>query len=200
MDRTQETALYLALSAAVLWIVVRKMRDPDAPLIPAFTLPDWLPSPVMPSPTFASSATAAPAITPSTLAFLKAREGLRLTAYPDAAGYSIGYGHYLGASPTPAAITQAQADAYLAADARAAAIAVTKHVSAPINQRQFDALVSFAYNLGADALRSSTLLQKLNAGDIAGAANEFGRWVYVQGHVSDGLVTRRALEKSLFLS
>lgn len=200
MDRTHETALFIALSAAVLWIVVRKAQNPNAPLIPAFSLPDVF-GPLMPEPSFAQPAGAAlAAVGPSTLAFIKAREGLRLSPYPDAAGYSIGYGHYLGTKPVPSSITAAQAEQYLLADARSAAIAVTNGVRVPINQNQFDALVSFVYNIGADAFRNSTLLQKLNAGDISGAANEFGRWVYVQGHVSDGLVRRRALERELFLA
>jgi lysozyme len=198
MDRTQETALYIALSAAVVWIVIRKMQN--APLIPAFTLPNLIPGPIMPEPTFSQPQPAPLAVGPSTLAFLKAREGLRLSPYPDAAGYSIGYGHYLGTKPEPASITTAQAEAFLLADARAAAIAVVNGVRVPINQNQFDALVSFVYNLGASAFRNSTLLEKLNAGDFAGAANEFGRWIYVQGHVSDALTRRRALERDLFLS
>lgn len=198
MDRTRETMLYAALSAAVIWIVIRKMQN--APVIPAFSLPT-LPGLLMPEPTFPTAAPPASlSVAPSTLAFLKAREGLRLSPYPDAAGYSIGYGHYLGAKPEPSSITAAQAEAYLLADARAAAIAVTNGVRVPINQNQFDALVSFVYNLGASAFRNSALLEKLNAGDFSGAANEFGRWIYVQGHVSDGLVRRRALERDLFLS
>ena len=69
-----------------------------------------------------------------------------------------------------------------------------------LNQNQFDALVSFTYNLGAGALGSSTLLGKLNRGDFEGAADEFPKWNKAGGKVLNGLVKRRAAERSLFLS
>lgn len=59
--------------------------------------------------------------------------------------------------------------------------------------------MSFSFNLGTGALRTSNLLAKLNTGDILGAANEFDRWVYAGGQVLCGLVRRRAAEKALFL-
>ena len=61
------------------------------------------------------------------------------------------------------------------------------------------ALLSFAYNVGTRALRDSTLLRLLNGGDAKGAAEEFGKWVYASGHVLNGLVTRRKLERAVFL-
>ena len=89
-------------------------------------------------------------------------------------------------------VTQAKAEAYLKSD-------LTKYeqyVTVPINQNQFDALVSFTYNCGA--LKSSTLLKKLNSGDYTGAANEFPRWNKSNGRVLSGLVKRRAAEQKLF--
>jgi lysozyme len=68
----------------------------------------------------------------------------------------------------------------------------------PLKQHQFDALVSFAYNVGVGNLRSSTLLRKLNAGDYDGAALEFHRWNRSKGKVLPGLVRRRAAEALLF--
>ena len=68
----------------------------------------------------------------------------------------------------------------------------------PLKQHQFDALVSFAYNVGIGNLRASTLLRKLNAGDAAGAALEFHRWNRSRGKVLPGLVRRRAAEALLF--
>ncbi|WP_420285117.1 lysozyme, partial [Serratia liquefaciens] len=77
---------------------------------------------------------------------------------------------------------------------------VNQLVKVKITQGQFDALVSFAYNLGLRSLSTSTLLQKMNTGDKQGAANEFGRWVNAGGVKLNGLVMRRAAERELFLS
>jgi lysozyme len=78
--------------------------------------------------------------------------------------------------------------------------AVNSLVKVPINQDQFDALVSFAFNLGAESLKTSTLLKKLNARDFAGAAQEFQRWNKAAGRVLPGLTRRRASEALLFQS
>lgn len=78
--------------------------------------------------------------------------------------------------------------------------AVNRYVTVPLNQNQFDALVDFAYNAGAQNLRSSTLLKKLNSGDYAGAALEFGKWIYGAGKKLGGLVIRREAERKLFVS
>lgn len=79
--------------------------------------------------------------------------------------------------------------------------AVTRLVTVEINQNQFDALTSFAYNCGIGALQGSTLLRKLNAGDYEGAAAEFGKWVNSNGVKNvPGLVRRRREESALFLS
>lgn len=75
---------------------------------------------------------------------------------------------------------------------------VRKAVTVPVTQEQFDALVSFTFNVGGGALRSSTLLRKLNAGDCWGAGAEFPRWNKARGRVLPGLVKRRAAERSMF--
>lgn len=72
-------------------------------------------------------------------------------------------------------------------------------VKVSINQNQFDALADFCYNLGWPALRGSTLLRKLNAGDYVGAKAEFGKWVNAGGKPAAGLIKRRAKEAALFL-
>jgi len=77
---------------------------------------------------------------------------------------------------------------------------VNNLVTVSVNQDQFDALVSFAFNVGAENLKTSTLLKKLNARDFAGAAQEFHRWNKAKGRVLPGLVRRRACEALLFLS
>ena len=78
--------------------------------------------------------------------------------------------------------------------------AVTQAVKVPINQNQFDALVSFAYNVGVGALKQSTALRKLNAGDYAGAADALTMWTKCNGKVLAGLVRRRKEERALFLT
>lgn len=77
--------------------------------------------------------------------------------------------------------------------------AVNKLVKAVINQNQFDALVSFVYNVGAAAFEQSTLLKVLNAGDYEGAAQQFLRWNKAGGKVVEGLTNRRKDEMALFM-
>jgi hypothetical protein len=76
--------------------------------------------------------------------------------------------------------------------------AVERLVKVPLNQNQFDALVSFAYNCGEGNLGKSTLLRRLNAGDYKGAAAQFAAWNKGGGQVLKGLVRRRAAEAALF--
>lgn len=137
------------------------------------------------------------------LSILKRFEGLRLVAYRDAVGvWTIGYGH-TSAAGAPAVyagltITAQRAEDILVADLRSYEAAVIANVKVPLNQNQYDALVSFTYNVGPGALKSSTLLKKLNAGDYAGAAAEFAKWNKGGGKVLAGLVSRRAAEAELF--
>lgn len=132
---------------------------------------------------------------------IKSFEGLRLTAYRDAAGVlTIGYGHTGSDVAAGATITAARAEELLRADLAGAEAAVTSAVQVPVTQGQFDALVSLVYNIGAGAFAASTLLRKLNSGDYAGAAQEFDRWIYAGGSVLGGLVSRRNAEQQLFLA
>ena len=139
------------------------------------------------------------------LAFIAAHEGFRATVYRDQAGYAtIGYGHRLANGESyPNGVTEKDACRLLALDAAHAEAAVHEQVSLAPTQAQFDALVSFAFNVGAGAFAGSTLLKKLNAGDVAGAADEFLRWnkITVDGVlVADpGLSRRRADERALFI-
>ncbi|WP_042702041.1 lysozyme [Azospirillum sp. B506] len=131
-------------------------------------------------------------------------EGLYLTAYLCPAGVpTIGYGHTAGVTMGET-ITLEQANAFLASDLAEAAGHVDALVKVPLNENQRGALSSFVFNLGAGSLESSTLLKLLNAGDYAGAAGQFGRWVYatVNGKPTKlpGLVARRAAEAALFQS
>lgn len=132
---------------------------------------------------------------------VKASEGLRLTAYPDPGSggdpWTIGYGSTRGVK-RGMTITPDEAQARLVADMTEAGNAVTRWADKPLTQNQFDALADFVFNLGEGNFRGSTLLKKLNAGDYAGAAAEFPKWVKASGKVMPGLVTRRAAERSLF--
>ncbi len=78
--------------------------------------------------------------------------------------------------------------------------AVGHYVKSPTTQQQFDALVSFAYNLGIGALQRSTLLRYHNRGDYKRASKEFGKWTHSNGKVLKGLVRRRKAEKKLYLA
>ena len=117
-------------------------------------------------------------------------EGLRLTSYDDGAGvWTVGYGHT--PSEPGVTITQEQADDYFIQDIARFERGVDNAVTVPLEQGQFDALVSFAYNVGLGAFRNSTLLRKLNDGDYEGAAEQFGRWYKAGGKIMQGLVKRR---------
>ncbi|EOH6066679.1 lysozyme [Klebsiella michiganensis] len=142
------------------------------------------------------------------IALIKRFEGCRLTAYPDPGTggdpWTIGYGWTLPVDGKPVrpgmTINQATADRLLKTGLVSYENDVLKIVKVKLTQGQFDALVSFAYNVGSRALSTSTLLKKLNAGDIKGAADEFLRWNKAGGKVLPGLTSRRKAERALFLS
>ncbi|MCO7595084.1 MULTISPECIES: lysozyme [Pseudomonas] len=133
------------------------------------------------------------------LSLIKSFEGLRLQAYQDSVGvWTIGYGTTRGVRPGMS-ISKEQAERMLLDDVQRFELEVQRLVSVPLSQSQWDALVSFTYNLGAANLESSTLRRLLNAGDYAGAAEQFPRWNKAGGKVLPGLVRRRAAERELFL-
>lgn len=132
------------------------------------------------------------------LALIRQSEGLRLRAYLCPAGIpTIGYGSTAGVK-LGQTITAERAEELLREDVRQFEAAVSRLVKVPLTQGQFDALVSFAFNLGARSLEQSTLLRLLNVGDYSGAAAQFDRWVYASGKRLSGLVKRRAAERALF--
>ena len=140
------------------------------------------------------------------LSLIKSFEGFRARPYLCPAGVATcGYGSTFYADGSPVKITdplisQADGEALLMETLGQYEAAVTKGVTVPLAQNQFDALVDFAYNCGSGNLRSSTLLKKINAGDMSGAALEFARWVKGGGVVLPGLVRRREAERLLFVS
>lgn len=128
---------------------------------------------------------------------IKAWEGCRLTAYRCPAGVmTIGYGH-TGADVFPGKrITQAEADALFEADIKKFADGVSAKLrGARINNNQFDALVSLAYNIGIGAFQKSTLFKKVMADPADPTIRaDFAKWVRGGGKVLPGLVKRRTAE------
>ncbi|EPR8028119.1 lysozyme [Enterobacter hormaechei subsp. hoffmannii] len=139
------------------------------------------------------------------IALIKEFEGCKLTAYQDSVGvWTIGYGWTQPVDGKTIragmAIKQETAERLLKTGLVNYESDVSRLVKVGLTQGQFDALVSFTYNLGARSLSTSTLLRKLNAGDYAGAADEFLRWNKAGGKVLNGLTRRREAERALFLS
>ena len=139
------------------------------------------------------------------IALIKQFEGCKLTAYQDSVGvWTIGYGWTkpVDGKPIRAGMTikQETAERLLKTGLVSYENDVSRLVKVNLTQGQFDALVSFTYNLGVRSLSTSTLLRKLNAGDYAGAADEFLRWNKAGGKVLNGLTRRREAERALFLS
>lgn len=144
--------------------------------------------------------------------YLRKKEALRLNAYLDSAGVAtIGYGatHYEDGHPVLMGdtITEERAEILFDHHVRDCENTVNKFVYVPLTQDQFDALVSFVFNVGSPQFQTSTLLRILNKKDYLGAANQLDRWVYVT--VKDaagnkvkkkepGLVNRRKADKKLF--
>ncbi len=143
-------------------------------------------------------------VSPSGVDLICNFEGLELEAYDDGVGvWTIGF----GTTKYPNGIrvkkgdtcTLDQARVYMQHDLKVFERAVREAVLVPLNQNQFDALVSLAYNIGANAFKKSTLVKRLNEGHYQSAANQFDVWVNAGGKRMEGLVKRRAREKALFL-
>jgi len=127
-------------------------------------------------------------------------EGCRLAAYPDVKGvWTIGYGHTACVKEGDTC-TQEQALAWLMDDIRWAASTVNRLVKTNLNQNEFDALVDFVFNVGSGNFATSTMLRKLNAGDLLGAAAEFDKWDMAGGQHVAGLLRRRQAETDEFLN
>jgi GH24 family phage-related lysozyme (muramidase) len=134
---------------------------------------------------------------------IKQREGFRSQPYKDSAGlWTAGYGHKFGALEQVQAMSEADAASVLASDVATVESTVNALVTVPLTQDQFDSLVSFVFNVGSGAFRRSTLLSKLNAGDYAGARDQFAAWskITINGikQTSSGLLARRNDEAQQF--
>jgi GH24 family phage-related lysozyme (muramidase) len=140
--------------------------------------------------------------------FIKSFEGFEPNLYNDPAGHcTIGYGKLLhkgncngASSETPylGGISESAATDLLRTEVAGFEHVVNNAVTTDLNQNQFDAMVSFTYNVGSGNLQKSTLLAKVNEGDYEGAAHEFGKWTKAGGHTLPGLVRRRAAEEKMF--
>jgi lysozyme len=132
---------------------------------------------------------------------IKSFEGFVSTKYLCAGNrWTIGYGHKLSEYDKYEEISKDMAEEILSKDLFIAERAVIKYINTPLLDRQFDALVSFTFNVGEAALQRSTLRQKVNYQLYEEAAQEFLKWVHVGTKKLHGLVLRRRAESKLFES
>lgn len=140
------------------------------------------------------------------LNLIKTHEGLRLNVYNDVAGFpTIGYGHLMKKGETFTTITESFASMLLRQDLATAEAIVKKYVGTPINQNQFDSLVSMAYNMGSAPFKNADgsktqLMKAIDAGDWALAAQKMKLFNRAGGVVVAGLVSRRNDEAQNFLA
>lgn len=138
------------------------------------------------------------------LDLIKYFEGLRLKPYLDVGGIpTIGYGTIRYEDNTKVTmkdkdITKERAEELLKHHVQEFQAGVEKLLKVPVNDNQFAALVSFAYNLGLTNLKQSTLLRYVNEKRFTDAAGQFGKWINVNGKPIGGLINRRNKEKELF--
>jgi lysozyme len=136
------------------------------------------------------------------LDLIKRFEGFYAKPYICPAGYwTIGYGHLCDKNHSP--ISKEQAEEYLKKDlaiAENGILAYSPTAMADLTDNQFSALVSFAFNLGIGAYRSSTLRKKINAKEFDEVPNQLRRWVFANGRKLTGLALRRNAEAALFMS
>lgn len=127
-------------------------------------------------------------------------EGVRYTAYLDTGGvWTCGVGHTGPDVKEGTTATREKVREWLADDVADAEECIDHFVEAPLNQNEFDSLVSLVFNIGCSAFRGSTLLKLLNSGQREAAAAQFLRWKFDNGKEVHGLALRREDEKSLFL-
>src|SRR5688572_4393670 len=137
--------------------------------------------------------------------FLKEKEGIRNRVYDDGAGFpTVGVGHKLIGQELEqyklgSFVPDCQVDAWLRQDVEFAVRCVNDWVVVSLSQTGFDMLVSFVFNVGCEAFKKSTLLRRLNRGEVKEASEEFKRWVFSNKKRMAGLVARRAEESHKFL-
>ena len=129
---------------------------------------------------------------------IKRFEGYRFKAYQCPAGvWTIGYGHTKGVKKGDY-LTHTDAEKLLKEDITAVESEIKNIIKVPLSANQWDAIVSFVFNVGIEAFKRSTLLVKLNEGDLKSCGKEIKKWIYCKGVVSKGLQKRRDAEAKLF--
>lgn len=130
---------------------------------------------------------------------IKRHEGLVLRSYLcPAKVWTIGYGHTRGVKGGQV-ITKEQAEKFLKEDLKSCELTILRLVRKPLTQNQFDALVSFVFNIGAGNFQNSTLLKRINKNPTdPDIKRQFNRWVYAKGEVLSGLIKRREEESNLY--
>ena len=132
------------------------------------------------------------------VALIKKFEGCELEAYQCSAGvWTIGYGHTKGVTPNDS-ISQEEAEQMLVDELHEYESYVNEYVTVALSQNQFDALVSWVYNLGPANLKASTMLKVLNSGEYEDVPAQIKRWNKAGGKVLEGLIRRREAEACLF--
>ena len=143
---------------------------------------------------------------------IKKFEGLELSEYNCSAGKrTVGYGHLIirndsildralgKKSIVPLAISEVEAEDILCLDIRKCETVLHEKIKTPISQNEFDALISFVFNLGGGNFKASTLLKRLNGGEYEAASDQLLRWCHIGKTVSQGLLKRRFVEYCLML-
>lgn len=143
-------------------------------------------------------------ISPKGLEIIKQHEGFSATAYPDPGSknglpWTIGYGHTATAKKGMR-ITRAKAEELLKQDVRWAERVVERHIKVPLNQNQFDALTSFAFNVGEKQFKGSSVCKEANKGNHAKVPSRLALWIKNDGSVMPGLVKRRGQEGELYMT
>ena len=138
-------------------------------------------------------------ITQDGIDLIKRFEGFSSTVYICPAGYpTIGYGHLVRSGEFFNEISETEAEELLRKDVESAERAVVRLVNVPLTEGQFDALVSFTFNLGAGALQRSTLRRKVNRQVHDEVPEQLMRWVWAGGRKLNGLLKRRVAESALY--
>lgn len=149
----------------------------------------------------ASAAAAATAISAAGVALVASWEGKENKPYQDIVGvWTVCYGSTGAHVRTGGTRTDQECITLLDEDLDRFEAAVNRCITTDVNQNEFDALTSFAFNVGERAFCNSTLVRKVNAGDDAGAAAEFPKWSYAKGKLVRGLYNRRLAEQRLYLT
>lgn len=138
-------------------------------------------------------------ISHKTYNLIKEFEGFSSKPYLCPGNYkTIGYGHMLNTNDQRSEITREEAEGLLEEDILNIENSVLRNINISLTQGQFDALVSFTFNVGSAALQRSTLRQKVNRGEHAEVPKEFMRWIFANGKKVLGLINRRVVEASLY--